>query len=553
MKALNSYRTKNRNLETGVEMEKYSVLLVDDEEDVIQIIMKKMDWESMGFQVAGYAHNGVEALEMAEELQPDVVMTDIKMPYMDGLTLSRKLKELYRTVKIIIFSGFDEFEYAKEAIQIEVEEYILKPIDAGNLKEVFGRIREKIDREMDEKRNVDKLREYYMDSLPILQENFYTSLIDGRIPEDEIGRYLDDYQISLTGPYYVVSILHISTTNIPPNMNTFLLGVSVKKLAEEHMEDEWKSRILMYLGDIVVITQLESQEQITEFTDFMDQLCRLAKHVCEATVTAGIGYVSNNLPDIRLSWQGARSAVSYRVIYGNARAINIAEIDPMENADERWEEQEIQKILKKIRMGSREELEEEIDHCIHKFVEDGTTMQKYQIFIMGLITEIFRFCTNNQLDIEEFYGEKSAVFEKCMQMESPEELERWLLEIGEKLQETVQQERQATTKSFASKAVEYVQEHYSDRNITIESICKELGVSAAYFSTIFKKETGKTFISFLTDYRMEKAVELLMTTNDKTYIIAEKVGYADPNYFSYAFKKQYSMSPSKYRSANSNG
>ena len=99
-------------------MEKYSVLLVDDEEDVIQIIMKKMDWESMGFRIAGYAHNGVEALEMAEELQPDVVMTDIKMPYMDGLTLSRKLKELYRTVKIIIFSGFDEFEYAKKRFRL---------------------------------------------------------------------------------------------------------------------------------------------------------------------------------------------------------------------------------------------------------------------------------------------------------------------------------------------------------------------------------------------------------------------------------------------------
>lgn len=333
-------------------------------------------------------------------------------------------------------------------------------------------------------------------------------------------------------------------------MNTFLLGVSVKKLAEEHMEGEWKSRILMYLGDIVVITQLERQDQITAFTDFMDQLCRLAKHVCEATVTAGIGYVSNNLPDIRLFWQGARSAVSYRVIYGNARAINIAEIDPMENVDERWEEQEIQKILKKIRMGSREELEAEIRQCIHRFMEDGTTMQKYQIFIMGLITEIFRFCTNNQLDITEFYGEKGEIFERCMQMESPEELEQWLLKIGEKLQETVQQERQASTKSFVSKAMEYVQEHYSDRNVTIESVCRELGVSAAYFSTIFKKETGKTFISFLTDYRMEKAVELLMTTNDKTYIIAEKVGYADPNYFSYAFKKQYSMSPSKYRTAN---
>ena len=514
-------------------MEKYSVLLVDDEEDVIQIIMKKMDWESMGFQIAGSAHNGVEALEMAEELQPDVVMTDIKMPYMDGLTLSRKLKELYRTVKIIIFSGFDEFEYAKEAIQIEVEEYILKPIDAGNLKEVFGRIREKIDREMDEKRNVDKLKKYYMESLPILQENFYTSLIDGRIPEGKVDKYLSNYQISLTGPYYVVSILHVSTSDIPQNMNPFLLGVSVKKLAEEHMEEEWKSRILMYLGDILVITQLEAQEQITEFTDFMDQFCRLAKHVCEATVTAGIGYVCDNLLDIRLSWQGARSAVSYRVIYGNARAINIAEIDPMKNGDERWEEQEIQKILKRIRMGSREELETEISHCIRRFVQNGTTMQKYQIFIMGLLTEIFRFCSNNQLDSTEFYGEKGETFERCMQMESPEELEHWLLKICEKLQKTVQQERQASTKSFVSRAVEYVQEHYNDRNITVESVCRELGVSAAYFSTIFKKETGKTFISFLTDYRMEKAVELLMTTSDKTYIIAEKVGYADPNYFSY--------------------
>ena len=542
---------KNSVWEQGIDMEKYSVLLVDDEEDVIQIIMKKIDWESMGFCVVGYAHNGVEALEMAEELQPDVVMTDIKMPYMDGLTLSRKLKELYRTVKIIIFSGFDEFEYAKEAIQIEVEEYILKPIDAGNLKEVFGRIREKIDREIDEKRNVDKLREYYMESLPILQENFYTSLIDGRIPEGEIEKYLADYQISLIGPYYVVSILHISTTDIPQNMNSFLLGVSVKKLAEEHMEGEWKSRILMYLGDILIITQLEEQDQITVFTDFMDQLCRLAKHVCEATVTAGIGYVCNNLPDIRLSWQGARSAVSYRVLYGNARAINIAEIDPMENVDERWEEQEIQKILKKIRMGSSEELETEINHCIRRFVQNGTTMQKYQIFIMGLLTEIFRFCNNNQLDSAEFYGEKGELFERCMQMESPEELEKWLLKICEKLRQTVQQERQASTRSFVSKAIEYVQEHYSDRNITIESICRELGVSAAYFSTVFKKETGKTFIGFLTDYRMEKAVELLMTTGDKTYIIAEKVGYADPNYFSYAFKKQYSMSPSKYRTANS--
>ena len=154
-------------------MNLYSVMLVDDEEDVIQVIMKKIDWESMGFQVSGYAHNGVEALEMAEECVPDVVLTDIKMPYMDGLAMSRKLKEQYPNIKIIIFSGFDEFEYAKEAIDIEVEQYLLKPVNAEELGRVFSRIREMLDHERDEQRNIDKLNQYYLESLPLLQESFH--------------------------------------------------------------------------------------------------------------------------------------------------------------------------------------------------------------------------------------------------------------------------------------------------------------------------------------------------------------------------------------------
>ena len=214
-------------------MKQYSVLLVDDEEEVIQIIMKKTDWESMGFYVAGYAHNGVEALEMAEEYQPDVVMTDIKMPYMDGLELSRHLKKMYRTVKIIIFSGFDEFEYAKESIKLDVEEYMLKPVDANELREVFGRVKDKLDREMGEKRNIDQLQKYYMESLPLLQENFYASLIESRIPRDQIEKFLINYRISLSGPYYIVTILHISAGGHQTDMNPLLMTMSVKKLAEE--------------------------------------------------------------------------------------------------------------------------------------------------------------------------------------------------------------------------------------------------------------------------------------------------------------------------------
>ncbi len=528
-------------------MNVYSVLLVDDEEEVIQIIMKKVDWESMGFRVAGYAHNGVEALEMAEELQPDIVLTDIKMPYMDGLTLSKRLKELYKTIKIIIFSGFDEFEYAKEAIKLEVEEYLLKPINAAELKEVFTRIWTNLDQERDEKRNIHKLQEYYLESLPLIQENFFTSLIEGRISKEQIESALTNYQIQLDGPYYIVTILHVSKQKLPEDMNPFLLTVSVKKLAEEQLVERYKCRTLMYLGDVVLISQLETPEETVAYTDAMDEFCRMAKTVCAVCVTAGIGQICETLEELRMSYQGAENAISYRAIYGNTRAINIAEIEPSENSNEPWEDQLVHEIIKEIKLGDKEGLEESFKSCKKHFSASNISLQKYRIFIISLIAEITRFGNNNQLNMEQIYGKYNDIYSMAFQSESPEDLWGWLLEISCTIQEMIAAERQNTTKTFVTKAMEYVQECYTEQDISIETVCKKLGVSSAYFSTVFKKETGKTFISYLTDYRMEQAVELLMTTGDKTYIIAEKVGYADPNYFSYAFKKKYGMSPSKYR------
>lgn len=530
-------------------MNPYSVLLVDDEEEVIQIIIKKLDWESLGFRVVGYAHNGVEALEIAEEQQPDVVMTDIKMPYMDGLTLSRRLKELYRDVKIIIFSGFDEFEYAKEAIKIEVEEYLLKPVNAAELSEVFRRIRGNLDREMDERRNIGKLQEYYLESLPLLQENFYISLMEGRIPLDQIEKYRVNYQIKLNGPYYIVTILHVSTTDPDNAMDPFLLTVSVKKLAEEQLKNRWDCCIFTYLGDTVLISQLSRDQDVAGYTDSMDEFCRMAKRICGARVTAGIGPVCSRISELPRSYQGARSAVSYRVLYGNTRAINIAEIDPHEEDDEAWEDQTIRQILKKIRMGGWEELEQILSESMRRFMGYGTSIHKYRVFIMKLIAELSRYCANNKIPMEKVFGADSDGYTRGMQAESPEELWDWLTGICGRLQKIAMKERQDTTTSFVSKAVEYIKKRYSDQNITMEMVCRELGVSAAYFSTVFKKETGKTFTGYLTDYRMEQAVELLIATQDKTYIIAEKVGYADPNYFSYVFKKQYGMSPTRYRNA----
>jgi len=534
-------------------MKKYSVLLVDDEEDVVKAIMQKIDWDGLGYSLLGYAKNGLEALEIAEEKQVDVVLTDIKMPYMDGLTLSHKLKELYPSIKIVIFSGFDEFEYAKEAIRLEAEEYVLKPVDSGELSRIFRTVHERLDKEFDEKQNINHLKNYYLESLPILQESFYTSLIEGNVRQEDLTRAMLDYQIDLTGKFYAVVILHNSISLSPEGINPVLISMSIRKLAEERMQKGWRACFFTYLGNTVILTQLKREEEHYRLTDEMETLCRMAKYVCNATITAGIGKTVSSLLDLPLSYLGARDAVAYRVLYGRGKAIAVSDINPEERENpslnrELLDEERLLDVYRSIRMASKEELFKDIDLYIQNSRLEKPSLQEYQFFLMELVTNIHKFLLSNQVDATLIFPKDEDVYQKVQQF-SLEELSAWMKRICERIQGIIQEKRSDKTKSFVKKAVEHVHSHYMDKNLSVEGLSMELHVSAAYFSTVFKKETGKSFINYLTDYRMEKALRLLIEEEEKTYIIAESVGYADPNYFSYAFKKKFGMSPSKYKTS----
>lgn len=536
-------------------MNRYSVLLVDDEEFVFQVMMKKLNWEEMGFSIDGYARNGVEALEKADELQPDVVMTDIKMPYMDGLTLCRKLKELNPNIKVIIFSGFDDFEFAKEAIKLEAEEYILKPIDSEELRSVFERIKVTLDKELDEKRNIDTLQEYYLKSLPLLQENFYISLLEGKMSLDTISKYISDYQIDFQSPYYVTVDLKISYSSKngeEMEIAPFLLSVSVEKLVQEQLQGKWEHKLISYMGDILVIVRLNQESDIHILTDTFDTICKMAKRICKATVTAGIGYICDDLGTLQQSYKGAKNALSYRVFYGNMRAINIAEIETHSMPyGENWEDGAIASIIRNLKLENKERVQISVEEFCALLEESRLGVQNYQIIIMKLLIEIFNFASSYQIDLSKILEGNSDIFSLVVQAESTEELRELFLTLCNKLSDMLETKRSESGRSFVTKAEEYVKENYADKNITVDSVCNFLNVSTAYFSTMFKKATGKTFINYLTDYRMEQAIKLLETTDEKTYSIADKIGYADPNYFSYVFKKQFGVSPSKYR-GNSN-
>ncbi len=165
---------------------RYTVLVVDDEEEIREGIIRKIEWERYGFQIVGSAGNGSDALEIAENLQPDVVMTDVMMPFMDGLELGERIIRINPEVKLLVFSGADEFEYAQKALRIQAVEYILKPIDAKELGETLTKIKETLDKEYEAKRNLETLREHYMESIPFIREQTMVALIEGRIAREQL-------------------------------------------------------------------------------------------------------------------------------------------------------------------------------------------------------------------------------------------------------------------------------------------------------------------------------------------------------------------------------
>lgn len=308
------------------------------------------------------------------------------------------------------------------------------------------------------------------------------------------------------------------------------------------------SRIYIY-GKYTLILELDAEDKITQITDACDRFCRWAYRIMGAVVTAGIGTVCDSLYEISLSYERAREAVSYRVLYGTKRAINIGEIVPKEQIKPvQSEESRMQTLFRAIRIGDSAEIERAAYGEMEKLHKNTETMSQYNLATMEIVSGFFKFCTDNSLDFNKISGNMQNIYEKVSQMDESS-LTAWIVQMSETISEKLKCARNSSARRLIVEAQNIVQERYMEADISLDEVCAVLGVSNSYFSSVFKKEAGKSFISYLTDYRMDIAAEMILNTDEKSYTIAEKVGYLDANYFSYVFKKKFGASPSKYRAS----
>lgn len=538
----------------------YKVLLVDDEADVREGLVEEIDWGACGFTIEGTAENGREAVELAERLEPDVVITDISMPFQDGLQLAAWLREHQPLCKIVILTGYDEFDYARQAITLSVDEYLLKPFSADSLMELLHKIKDKIDTEVAEREDVRQLKEHYRTSLPLLRESFLASLLTRKLPRTIIEEKTRNYGLPLNGACYLAAVMALypaaedkektPSSSLRHSGDLDLMLHAMLNIAKELMDPLSYGSAFIYQDSIVLLITNDGCENEDWFNDLQVTLDRLLKsilHYLKLSVTIGVGSKVRSLSDLKHSYQDALLALDYRLILGAEKVIFIDDVESPRQEGVRLDELKEQALIRNLKLGTAEELSDAISHIFDELIGASCTIHEVQVYLLEVVTSILRTAKESGIEMEELFGAGFQLHAEIFKFSGLQEAKAWLLDISLTIRKHISSSRQHSYKDIVEKALQYTREHYGDPEISLQKLCMQLHISTGYFSGVFKKEIKMTYVQYLMQLRMETAKELLRSSDMKAFEIAERVGFADPNYFSFCFKKQVGVSPKEYR------
>lgn len=532
------------------------VFLVEDEYIVREGIKNNIDWEKNGYDFCGEASDGELAFPMISEKRPDIVITDIRMPFMDGIELSRMIKEEYPEIKIIILSGHEEFEYAKAAIQIGVEEYLLKPINGDELLQVVNRVAQKIKEENESR---ETLQEGEGDeNFEYAKRQLLSSLIDDNASLSDAMEQGKKIHLNLMAQCYNIMMLKLQRKNKEQGFSQRILEL-YKTMEDTLKEQDGQSIMFDRAPEGKVILFMGSgEEEIRRNMDvFAGQFREILPEYEDVTYFGSVGVPVMRLRELGESYEAASHGFSYRfltepnqivdnhTVFDQTRnekkfSCSIGSVD-IQNLDK-------QKIESFLKGGEMDE--------IHFFVEEymkntGDAGKNSMIFRQYIVMDMFFAASHFLTQITDGREQLGEAFESPEQMQKiVSDLEATVVYIKE-LFTKVMQVRDAQTTEHNSDVVEnakkYISENYHDEELTLNTVAHEVNVSPNHLSAMFSQKTGQTFVKYLTDVRMHRAKELLKCTSKRSNEICEEVGYRDPHYFSHLFKKNVGCSPIQYR------
>lgn len=541
------------------------IFLAEDEVVVRETIKRMIPWEELGFELVGEAADGEMALPLLIRQQPDLLITDIKMPFMDGLTLARLAKKEIPGLKVVILSGYDDFNYAKQAIGIGVEDYLLKPITKNALIERLSEIRSRYEHEKTQKEYYEKFQREMQAYEKNSSRDFFEALVDGSMDMMEVYKRAEKLGLDIVAEAYNVLIF---TMNCDEDfsgqrdeyssweaeslelLENFFAGHSSAML--------FRSNIFSY--GVLLKGQRETIEENTRAC--VDEIRKiLSRQDGRREWFLAVGQSVERLSQIQKSYHTASRAFSQRYLYDE----NILYYDEMETMEHPGGQAETEDnaYLQKVDVNALNPailqtflsngLQEETENFVKDyFYAIGQEPMESLVFrnyvILNVRFSVISFIKGLGCDTNEM---ESADTEEVL-AESGKNMESAIAYAKKMISQAIEIRDQNSgnkNRSILKTAVDFIDSHYMDEEISLNTVANVANVSSNHFSALFSQNMGQTFIEYLTTLRMNKAKELLRCTGMRSSEIAGEIGYKDAHYFSYLFKKTQGMTPSDYRKA----
>lgn len=532
------------------------VFLVEDEVVMRNGIKNNIPWEQEGFEFVGEASDGELAYPLIKREKPDILITDIRMPFMDGLELSRLVKKELPQIKIIILSGYNEFDYAKTAISIGVTDYLLKPISSAKLLEAVKKVGDMIEKEQDNVRLMERYEKEMEENILQEKHKLWGALASNRLSTIELLEKGQRLGMDFTASAYMVFLFKLmqegDATGCSDELNrasekvNSLSGTWKKVLSFDRSPEGW-----------AFLIKGESEAEVLEnFAETKRELLNLVAMYPKVEYFGGLGSIVQRIGDIQNSYKEAARAFSSRFFLDANQIADSADMVSLHNEEDGKidvskmlsKKREHELVEKFFKNGTVEEVDSFLDELFQGIGEQNCKSLLYrQYAVMDLFFCATDFLGNLEIGTEELPEECRDINQIVEKAGNAQSLRH---QIGILFSETMML-RDGHSKKKYSKLLEdakaFIDENYRHDDMSLNMVAAQVNISPSYFSTIFSSEMGQTFVEYLTHVRLEKAKELLMCSNMRTAEIGYEVGYKDSHYFSYIFKKVVGCSPKEYR------
>lgn len=401
----------------------YRVVLADDEPEVLRSIQRTLDWEKYGFSVVGGFQNGLDVLEFLENHDADIVFTDIRMPFMDGIELMHKIKEKYPYIKLVIISGYDDFQYAKEALIHGVLDYILKPINAREMSEVLQKVKDKMDTELEEKQSIQKLRKLYLENQPIIRENFLNRLVLGNIKakalqeEKKTGLIrMGEYKYWATA---LVQIYQIEQKDHGETMDSQLASIYIRNLIRNSISDDiYYEAFYNPLGECILFGMNEPEE-MEKILLKLNDIAKESKRVMKIKAAIGVGKIKDELIKVKESFEEAKEALSYRKMSQDGDVIYMEDIDKSEQVILLFDEKAQDKLFTAVKFGKEEDIHAVIRKMKEYLIKADMSSSSYQAYSMSVINALLVLQDSRILRLKKSLTGFRIMWRSCRNMRMP--------------------------------------------------------------------------------------------------------------------------------------